>query len=144
MKGINITSANWTTRQIITAVGLDDCNYAEIDMFLKEKGASVELLNLYSGYKYAQIRAGVALGMDFEYLNNIREVSIYVGGVFGLNNTIVLRAIKKLKKQIKNFDINVLKNKVERDFLAEKYNNIFFTTNLNKIITVLAKTYKTK
>ena len=144
MKEINITSSNWSTTQIISSQATYDEDYATMYEFIKEKGASVELLNLFSPFSYSQIRAGIAHGINYKKMNEIKETANFIAGVFGVNSTLVLRAVKKLSRDVKTLDLAKLKTKVERDKLNDKYINIMFGSNVEKIRKILTKTYKTK
>ena len=142
MLWINTTAANWSTLQMVNHHGKQNESYAELEEWLGQKGATLQLLVLFGGRTYPQLRKGAHLNFNYDDLEQIRRASLLVAGTFGLTQTLAARAINKVQKKIKTLSINVLMARIERDRKAGKYDNVVFAANADKLATILLKTYR--
>lgn len=141
MRLINATSYNWSTLQMVNHHAKQNQEYAVLEKWLERKGATLQLIILFGGRKYAQIKSGSKLNFNYDELEAIRKAGLLIGGTFGVTGTIALRAINKLQKQIKTASVAVLMAMVEKDRRAGKYDNVVFATNADRLCDILVKTY---
>ena len=145
MKLLNMSSKNWSTAQFINHYGHNDDNYIKLEEFMRLKGSTIEMIKNFSMATQSGLRAGMDIkGMDYILLDKVRKTAIYIVGVFDLRLTTVHRAIRDLKNNIDEFNIDLLEEKVMRDRRDGKYERIEFVTSVSKLTTALAATYARK
>ena len=143
---LNSSNTGWSTANYINHHGLRDVNYVKLEEFVKRKGAGSHIITLFAdGLDIPMIRKGVDIShLDYDYLEDIRRLIIYVAGKFDLKITVTQRGIKKFMKEVQKHDINKLKDNIEKAYLRGDYDNLAFITLPDKLCDLLIKTYKAR
>ncbi len=146
MARINSTGRQWTTANFVTHFGITNTYYRQLEDFLALKGASVQLVNLFvKDVSYSTIREGHDIShIDYTVLDNVRRTVIFIAGKFDVRETTAMRALKRVMKEFKNLDVDILIQKIELVHKRGDYEGLSFITTDMKLTDLLIKTYRAR
>ena len=144
---INSTGRQWSTANFINHFGVHNADYRILEDFLRQQGATAQLLNLFvDGITYETLRQGTDIShINYEKLEEIRRAVIFISGKFDVRTTNSMRALKRVMKEFNgNFNVTLLIEKIELAHERGDYQGLGFITTDTKLTDLLLKTYRAR